>query len=166
MIARTTDRGCTWTSKYGKPLCKSPTTAASVLVRSDVATPAIRLTGLRKTFGPVAAVDGVDLEIARGEFFSMLGPSGSGKTTVLRLIGGFERPTSGSIELDGADVTALAPFERNLTTVFQDYALFPHMSVLDNVAYGLRVRGMGRRERHDRAAQALRTVALHGLERR
>jgi len=108
----------------------------------------------------------VDLDIARGEFFSMLGPSGSGKTTVLRLIGGFERPTAGSIELDGADVTALAPFERNLTTVFQDYALFPHLSVLDNVAYGLRVRGVARTERHERAAEALRTVALRGMEKR
>src|SRR3954451_18087122 len=96
----------------------------------------------------------------------MLGPSGSGKTTVLRLIGGFEKPTAGTVELDGSDVTALAPFERNLTTVFQDYALFPHMNVLDNVAYGLRVRGVGRTERHDRAAEALAKVALHGMEKR
>jgi putative spermidine/putrescine transport system ATP-binding protein len=128
--------------------------------------PAVSLRGLVKRFDDVRAVDGVDLDIARGEFFSMLGPSGSGKTTVLRLIGGFERPTSGTVELDGADVTTLAPFERNLTTVFQDYALFPHMSVLDNVAYGLRVRGQGKAERRDRAAEALRTVALHGMERR
>jgi len=128
--------------------------------------PAISLRGLVKRFDDVRAVDGVDLDIARGEFFSMLGPSGSGKTTVLRLIGGFERPTSGTVVLGGTDVTALAPFERNLTTVFQDYALFPHMNVLDNVAYGLRVRGVGRSERHERAAQALAKVALRGLERR
>jgi putative spermidine/putrescine transport system ATP-binding protein len=130
------------------------------------AVPAVSLRGLVKRFDDMTAVDGVDLDIAAGEFFSMLGPSGSGKTTVLRLIGGFEKPTSGTVELDGADVTTRAPFERNLTTVFQDYALFPHMSVLDNVAYGLRVRGVGTRERRDRAAEALARVALHGLERR
>src|SRR4051812_21317728 len=96
----------------------------------------------------------------------MLGPSGSGKTTALRLIGGFEKPSEGSIRLDGTDVTQLAPFERNLTTVFQDYALFPHMSVLDNVAYGLRVRKVAKDERRERAAEALRTVALHGMEGR
>jgi len=128
--------------------------------------PAISLRGLVKRFDDVTAVAGVDLDIAPGEFFSMLGPSGSGKTTVLRMIGGFERPTSGTIELDGSDVTTQAPFQRNLTTVFQDYALFPHMSVLDNVAYGLRVRGVGTAQRRDRAAEALRRVALHGLERR
>ena len=104
--------------------------------------PAIRLTGLTKEFGAVTAVDHVDLEIAAGEFFSMLGPSGSGKTTLLRLIAGFEQPTGGTIELFGEDVTKRAPFDRDVNTVFQDYALFPHMSVLDNVAYGLRVRGL------------------------
>ena len=122
--------------------------------------PAIRLTGLTKEFGNVTAVDHVDLEIAAGEFFSMLGPSGSGKTTVLRLIAGFEQPTSGTIELFGQDVTAKAPFDRDVNTVFQDYALFPHMSVLDNVAYGLRVRGMKRAERRDRAMKALASVRL------
>jgi putative spermidine/putrescine transport system ATP-binding protein len=122
--------------------------------------PAIRLTGLTKEFGNVSAVDHVDLEIAAGEFFSMLGPSGSGKTTVLRLIAGFEQPTSGTIELFGQDVTAKAPFDRDVNTVFQDYALFPHMSVLDNVAYGLRVRGMKRAERRDRAMKALASVRL------
>ncbi|MEU0557981.1 ABC transporter ATP-binding protein [Dactylosporangium sp. NPDC006015] len=124
--------------------------------------PAIRLTGLRKSFGVVNAVDGVDLEIADGEFFSMLGPSGSGKTTVLRLIAGFESPTAGTVELAGVDVTRRPPYERDVNTVFQDYALFPHMSVLDNVAYGLRVRGTGRRERHERAEEALRSVRLEG----
>ena len=122
--------------------------------------PAIRLTGLTKEFGSVTAVDHVDLEIAAGEFFSMLGPSGSGKTTVLRLIAGFEQPTSGTIELFGQDVTAKAPFDRDVNTVFQDYALFPHMSVLDNVAYGLRVRGVKRAERRDRAMKALASVRL------
>jgi putative spermidine/putrescine transport system ATP-binding protein len=130
------------------------------------AVPAVSLRGLVKRFGQVAAVDGVDLDIAPGEFFSMLGPSGSGKTTVLRMIGGFERPTAGTIRLDGADVTGLAPFERNLTTVFQDYALFPHMSVLDNVGYGLRVRGVRTAERRRRAAEALGRVALSGFEGR
>lgn len=124
------------------------------------AEPAIRLTGLTKEFGAVTAVDHVDLEIAAGEFFSMLGPSGSGKTTVLRLIAGFEQPTSGTIELFGQDVTRTAPFDRDVNTVFQDYALFPHMSVLDNVAYGLRVRGVGRVERRDRAMKALAGVRL------
>ncbi len=104
------------------------------------AVPAIRVTGLTKQFGSTTAVDHVDLEIAAGEFFSMLGPSGSGKTTVLRLIAGFEQPTGGTVELFGQDVTGKAPFDRDVNTVFQDYALFPHMSVLDNVAYGLRVR--------------------------
>ena len=125
--------------------------------------PAIRLTGLTKEFGAVTAVDHVDLEIAAGEFFSMLGPSGSGKTTVLRLIAGFEQPTSGTIELFGQDVTKRAPFDRDVNTVFQDYALFPHMNVIDNVAYGLRVRGIGRKERNERAARALASVRLEQL---
>ncbi|GAA1509533.1 putative spermidine/putrescine transport system ATP-binding protein [Agromyces terreus] len=125
--------------------------------------PAIRLTGLTKEFGAVTAVDHVDLEIAAGEFFSMLGPSGSGKTTVLRLIAGFEQPTGGTIELFGEDVTKRAPFDRDVNTVFQDYALFPHMTVLENVAYGLRVRGIGRRERLDRARAALASVRLEQM---
>jgi putative spermidine/putrescine transport system ATP-binding protein len=127
------------------------------------APPAIALTGLRKSFGPIVAVDGIDLEIADGEFFSMLGPSGSGKTTVLRLIAGFELPTAGTVRLSGADVTRRAPFERDVNTVFQDYALFPHMSVLDNVAYGLRVRRVPRPERRTRALAALDTVRLAGF---
>ena len=116
--------------------------------------PAIRLTSLTKSFGSVHAVDGVHLDVAPGEFFSMLGPSGSGKTTVLRLIAGFETPTSGTIELFGEDVTSKAPFDRDVNTVFQDYALFPHMSVLENVAYGLRVRGMDHRLPIERKAEA------------
>lgn len=126
------------------------------------ATPAIRLTGLTKSFGAVTAVDGVDLEVGEGEFFSMLGPSGSGKTTVLRMIAGFEQPTSGTVELFGTDVTASAPFDRDVNTVFQDYALFPHMSVLENVAYGLRVRGINQAERNAKAQEALEMVRLGG----
>ncbi|WP_218917773.1 ABC transporter ATP-binding protein [Nocardioides dokdonensis] len=129
--------------------------------------PAIELVGLSKSFGRVQAVDGVDLEIADGEFFSMLGPSGSGKTTVLRLIAGFERPSAGTIRLAGSDATGAAPFERPVNTVFQDYALFPHMSILENVAYGLRVRGVGKAERRSSARDALDTVQLgHLADRR
>jgi putative spermidine/putrescine transport system ATP-binding protein len=129
-------------------------------------TPAIKLTGLRKSFGSVEAVAGVDLEIADGEFFSMLGPSGSGKTTVLRLIAGFELPTAGTVELSGEDVTGLAPFDRDVNTVFQDYALFPHMSVLENVEYGLKVRKVSRRQRRERAERALDSVQLASLGNR
>jgi putative spermidine/putrescine transport system ATP-binding protein len=131
------------------------------------APPAVRLRGLRKLFGPasgeVVAVEGVDLDVADGEFFSMLGPSGSGKTTVLRLIAGFELPTAGTVELGGRDVTRLAPFERDVNTVFQDYALFPHLDVLGNVEYGLRVRKVAKAERRARAEQALATVRLEGF---
>ncbi|MGW4700278.1 ABC transporter ATP-binding protein [Streptomyces sp. NPDC004285] len=127
---------------------------------------AIRLTGLRKTYGRTEAVAGVDLDIADGEFFSMLGPSGSGKTTVLRMIAGFEAPTAGTVQLAGRDVTRLAPFERDVHTVFQDYALFPHMTVEQNVAYGLKVRGVPRAERLVRARAALVQVGLDGLGRR
>ncbi|MFE0641997.1 ABC transporter ATP-binding protein [Streptomyces sp. NPDC058877] len=127
---------------------------------------AIRLTGLRKAYGATEAVAGVDLEIADGEFFSMLGPSGSGKTTVLRMIAGFEAPSAGTVELAGQDVTRLAPFERDVHTVFQDYALFPHMTVEQNVAYGLKVRRVPRAERLVRARAALARVGLDGLGRR
>ncbi|MGI8332859.1 ABC transporter ATP-binding protein [Actinomadura scrupuli] len=121
---------------------------------------AVRLRDLRKSFGPVEAVAGIDLEIHDGEFFSMLGPSGSGKTTVLRMIAGFERPTGGTIELAGRDVTRLAPFDRDVNTVFQDYALFPHMNVLQNVEYGLRVKRVPRARRRELAVEALRSVRL------
>ncbi|WP_265444905.1 ABC transporter ATP-binding protein [Flexivirga meconopsidis] len=125
--------------------------------------PAIALEGLTKRFDDVAAVDGLDLQIGDGEFFSMLGPSGSGKTTVLRMIGGFEQPTDGRILLHGNDVTGTAPFDRDVNTVFQDYALFPHLSVRDNVAYGLKVRGVSRSERRARASEALAKVRLDHL---
>ena len=114
----------------------------------------------------VAAVDGVDLEIADGEFFSMLGPSGSGKTTTLRLIAGFELPTEGRVWLHGVDVTDKPPFERDVNTVFQDYALFPHMTVGDNVAYGLTVRKVAKPERARRVGEALEMVRLSGYDRR
>jgi len=123
----------------------------------------VRLAGVRKAYGDVAAVAGVDLEIAPGEFFTLLGPSGSGKTTTLRLIAGFERPDAGVIELAGRDVTRTAPHERDVNTVFQDYALFPHMTVAENVAYGLRVKGVPRAERRLRVEEALRIVRLPGL---
>jgi putative spermidine/putrescine transport system ATP-binding protein len=126
-------------------------------------TAAIELTGLHKSFGAVEAVAGIDLTIADGEFFSMLGPSGSGKTTVLRMIAGFELPTAGTVELSGRDVTKLAPYDRDVNTVFQDYALFPHLSVLENVEYALKVRKVGRRERRARAEQALESVGLTGF---
>lgn len=136
---------------------------------ASAATPAILLAGLRKEFPgnpPVIAVDGADLAIADGEFFSMLGPSGSGKTTVLRMIAGFEVPTAGRIELGGRDVTAAQPYDRDVNTVFQDYALFPHMSVLENVEYGLRVKKVGRSERRKRAMDALEQVRLADLPAR
>jgi putative spermidine/putrescine transport system ATP-binding protein len=128
---------------------------------------AISLQRLSKSFGPVTAVDDIDLDIEDGEFFSMLGPSGSGKTTVLRMIAGFETPTSGTVRLGGEDVTDAPPFARDVNTVFQDYALFPHMSVLENVEYGLRVKHVARAERRERAQQALQTVRLpeHGDRR-
>ena len=110
----------------------------------DGAAVAVRLEGVRKSYGDVVAVDGVDLEIRAGEFFTLLGPSGSGKTTTLRLIAGFERPDEGSIELGGRDVSREPPYARDVNTVFQDYALFPHMTVAENVAYGLRVQEIGR----------------------
>ena len=127
---------------------------------------AIRLTGIFKSFGEVNAVDGVDLEIAHGEFFAMLGPSGSGKTTVLRMIAGFEVPDSGSIEIDGEEVSKTPPFNRNVNTVFQDYALFPHMTVLENIEYGLKVKKIAKPERQEAAMKALERVKLSGYENR
>jgi putative spermidine/putrescine transport system ATP-binding protein len=124
---------------------------------------AVRLASVRKSYGEVVAVDGVDLEIHAGEFFTMLGPSGSGKTTTLRLIAGFERPDEGRVELDGDDVTDRPPYARDVNTVFQDYALFPHMTVADNVAYGLRVKGVDRAERRARVDDVLQTMRLPGV---
>jgi putative spermidine/putrescine transport system ATP-binding protein len=127
---------------------------------------AVRLEGVRKSYGDVVAVDGVDLEIEAGEFFTLLGPSGSGKTTTLRLIAGFERPDEGLIELGGQDVSREPPYSRDVNTVFQDYALFPHMTIADNVAYGLRVKGVPRREREGRVEEVLRRMRLPGVGKR
>jgi putative spermidine/putrescine transport system ATP-binding protein len=132
--------------------------------------PAVRLRDLCCTFSTgqktVRAVDNISLEIGSGEFFSLLGPSGSGKTTCLRLIGGFERPSSGTIELFGSDASHQPPFLRQLNTVFQDYALFPHMNVLENVGYALMVRGVAKPERHKRASAMLEAVKLDGFATR
>ena len=151
-------------------------TRGAVAIESDPAigatpttqgtTPAIRLEGVVKRFGEVVAVDGIDLDIADGEFFSMLGPSGSGKTTTLRMIAGFEEPTEGHIRLHGRDLTGVPPFDRDVNTVFQDYALFPHMSVGDNIGYGLVVSGVPGGERRTRVAEAMRMVRLEGYEAR
>src|SRR5271165_3461316 len=128
--------------------------------------PAVLLTDVRKTYGEVVAVQRLDLEVRAGEFFTMLGPSGSGKTTTLRVIAGFELPDAGRVELHGEEMTSSPPYERPVNTVFQDYALFPHMSVLENVAYGLRVKKVARRERAERAEEALGMVRLPGVEDR
>ena len=126
-------------------------------------TPAIRFEKVSRHFGDVKAVDQVDLELRDGEFFSMLGPSGSGKTTCLRLIAGFDRPTSGHIFLYGKDVSELPPYERDVNTVFQDYALFPHMTVEDNIAYGLMIKGIDKAERRKRVDDMLDLVRLPGF---
>src|SRR3982074_242097 len=127
---------------------------------------ALRLHAVRKNYGHVVAVDGVDLTVDEGEFFTLLGPSGSGKTTLLRLIAGFERPDAGRIELGGRDVTSVPPHLRETNTVFQDYALFPHMSVGENIGYGLRIKHIPGAERERRVERALRMVRLAGLDQR
>jgi putative spermidine/putrescine transport system ATP-binding protein len=129
-------------------------------------TAAVSFQNVSRHFGEVRAVDDVTLAIAAGEFFAMLGPSGSGKTTCLRLIAGFDQPTAGHIEIFGETAEGVPPYRRNVNTVFQDYALFPHMSVLDNVAYGLMVKGIGRKERHASARESLALVKLTGMEAR
>ncbi|MEX0850916.1 MAG: ABC transporter ATP-binding protein [Gaiellaceae bacterium] len=128
--------------------------------------PDVRVARLTKSYGDVLAVDAIDLDIPAGEFFTMLGPSGSGKTTTLRMIAGFETPDSGTIELAGEDVSRLPPYDRPVNTVFQDYALFPHMTVQDNVEYGLRVTGVKKGERRGRAQAAIEMVRLSGYGER
>lgn len=125
-------------------------------------TAAVSFSKVSRHFGSVKAVDSVDLTVAPGEFFAMLGPSGSGKTTCLRLIAGFEQPTSGHIEIFGETAEGVPPYRRNVNTVFQDYALFPHLNILDNVAYGLMVKGVAKAERHREAEKALEMVKLPG----
>jgi putative spermidine/putrescine transport system ATP-binding protein len=123
----------------------------------------VHVTGLRKRYGDVVAVDGIELTVRAGEFFTLLGPSGSGKTTLLRLIAGFERPDAGRIELAGRDVSRVPPYARDVNTVFQDYALFPHMTVAENIEYGLRVKRVPKAIRRERAGRALEMVRLPGL---
>lgn len=122
----------------------------------------VSIRGLARSFGEVRAVNGVDLDIYEGEFITLLGPSGSGKTTVLRMIAGFEKPDAGTIILSGKDVSQLPPYDRDVNTVFQDYALFPHMDVISNIEYGLRVKGVSKAERTQRAEEALAQVRLDG----
>jgi putative spermidine/putrescine transport system ATP-binding protein len=126
----------------------------------------VRLESVTKAYGDVVAVDDLALDVAPGEFFTMLGPSGSGKTTTLRLIAGFESPDEGRVLLNGADVTRQPPYARDVNTVFQDYALFPHMTIGENVAYGMKIKRVGRTERNARTSEALELVRLGGLENR
>ncbi|HUI49159.1 MAG TPA: ABC transporter ATP-binding protein [Acidimicrobiia bacterium] len=135
-------------------------------IDAHTARPAVQIVGIRKRFGTVVACDGVDLEISEGEFFTMLGPSGSGKTTLLRMIAGFEKPDEGMVKLGGVEVTRDPPYLRNVNTVFQDYALFPHMTVSQNVEYGMRVHRVPRAERRRKAGAALDMVRLSGLGER
>ena len=138
----------------------------SVVSDTGEGAPAVEVSGLVKTFGRVEALRGVDLTVPDGAFFSLLGPSGSGKTTLLRLIAGFEHPSSGVVRLSGTDVTRAAPFERDVNTVFQDLALFPHMTVEKNIEYGLAASGVPRAQRRERVADVLATVRLEGFQRR
>jgi len=131
-----------------------------------MSTPAIQFENVSRHFGDVKAVDEANLEIGDGEFFSMLGPSGSGKTTCLRMIAGFDRPTFGNIFLYGQDVSNLPPYERDVNTVFQDYALFPHMTIEDNIAYGLMIRGINKVERYKQVDEMLDLVRLPGFGHR
>ena len=140
----------------------APAEGAATEATGAATAPGVRLTGLRKTYGEVVAVDSIDLEVADGEFFTMLGPSGSGKTTTLRMIAGFEEPDAGRVELAGADVTGVPPYDRQVNTVFQDYALFPHMTVAANVEYGMRVARVEKADRASRAGEALEMVRLGG----
>lgn len=132
----------------------------------DVEPVIVRLEGVRKAYKETVAVEHVDLEVRRGEFYTLLGPSGSGKTTTLRLIAGFEKPDRGVIELSGADVTGKPPYERDINTVFQDYALFPHMTVAENIAYGLHAKGVPKHECTVRVEEALRMVRLENFGER
>jgi putative spermidine/putrescine transport system ATP-binding protein len=151
----------------GRPLQSGVTPARETDNAASLgAEPDVRLVQLVKRYGDVTAVDGVSVDIAKGEFFTLLGPSGSGKTTTLRLIAGFELPDEGRVELGGIDVTHRPPYARDVNTVFQDYALFPHMSVQDNVEYGLKIKKLDKAERRQRAGEALEMVSLSGYGKR
>ncbi|MGZ4385573.1 MAG: ABC transporter ATP-binding protein [Gaiellaceae bacterium] len=144
----------------------SPDSPQDPAAAAERPAPAVRLSGIRRSYGEVVAVERLDLDIAEGEFFTLLGPSGSGKTTTLRIVAGFEQPDAGRVELAGVDVTGMPPFRRDVNTVFQDYALFPHMSVLENVEYGLRVKSVPRHDRRARAQEVLERVRLPALAER
>ena len=158
----------------GPPLTASPTidarpddpAAARGGTRSRASAPDVQISGVTKQFGPVTAVDNMHLSIERGEFYSLLGPSGCGKTTTLRMIAGFEQPTEGEIFLAGQPIAGVPPFQRNVNTVFQHYALFPHMDVAQNVGYGLRQRKVDKKEEGRRVGEALDLVRLSGYEKR
>ncbi len=137
--------------------------ATAAAAPSPAAVADVEVVGLRKSYDAVEAVAGIDFEVGAGTFFTLLGPSGSGKTTTLRLIAGFERPDAGRVSLAGREITDLPPYARDVNTVFQDYALFPHMTVAENIGYGLRVRGVSRGERRSRVDEVLETVRLGGL---
>ena len=143
-----------------------PLLVLNTVTHPTTTTPAVRFSNVSKHFGEVKAVDNVSMDILDGEFFSMLGPSGSGKTTCLRLIAGFEIPTSGGIQLHGQEVSGLPPYERDVNTVFQDYALFPHMSVGENIAYGLMIKKAPKAEREKRVEEMLELVRLPGMSKR
>jgi len=131
-----------------------------------MATPFLSIENIVKKFGENTVIHGVDLAFDKGEFISLLGPSGCGKTTILRMIAGFERPTTGRIVVDGKDITDLNPNQRQIGMVFQAYALFPNMNVADNVAFGLKVAGVGKEERQARVAEMLKLIGLSGFDKR
>src|SRR5262249_45159283 len=134
--------------------------------RRPADTPWLRLEGVLKKYGTVRAVDGVSLDIRAGEFFALLGPSGCGKTTLLRMLAGFETPDQGHILLNGSDIAQVLPHERPVNMMFQNYALFPHLSVRDNIAFGLKRAGLAREEVNTRVAEMVALVKLGGLEKR
>src|SRR4051812_10741814 len=156
-------RGASLTASPAQETAPAPTPTSTV---SPQAAPDVEILGVTKRFGDVTAVDRMDLRIARGEFYSLLGPSGCGKTTTLRMIAGFEQPTEGEILLAGTPIAGVPPYQRNVNTVFQHYALFPHMDVARNVGYGLRQRKVGKDDEERRVAEALALVRLVGYERR